>query len=58
MNLGIYSLDWTAIGDAGTRRVLDVLLALHEGSFGRAFLRAVTDDPLLAVALDFGGDRT
>ncbi len=44
MDLGLYSLDWETVGDAGTRRALDLLLELHAGSLGRGFVDAVTKE--------------
>ena len=44
MDLGLYSLDWETVGDAGTRRALDLLLELHAGSLGRGFVDAVSNE--------------
>lgn len=56
MDLGLYSLDWTVIGDAGARRALDTLLEMHRESLGTAFVDATTDEsplpPAAAAAFD------
>lgn len=56
VELGLYSLDWTTVGDAGAARVLDALLEVHQASLGPAFVDAVTAESVLppeaAVALD------
>lgn len=44
MDLGLYSLDWTTVGDAGTRRALDVLIDIHRDALGTAFVDATTDE--------------
>lgn len=50
MDLGLYSIEWEAAGDAGTSRALDFLLAAHEGSLGRGFVDAVTEERELPIA--------
>ena len=56
MELGLYSLDWTTVGDAGAARVLDALLEVHEASLGAAFVDALTAEsalpPEAAAALE------
>lgn len=50
MDLGLYALDWETVGDAGTARVLDHLLEVHEAALGRAFVDAMSNESPLPDA--------
>jgi hypothetical protein len=44
VDLGLYALEWEAVGDVGTSRALDFLLEVHGDSLGRAFVDAMTNE--------------